>query len=275
MPLEVRSLSHVYRRGEPDEARALLDVNLTMNEGEFVLMSGRNGSGKSTLLQCMSGLAKPMSGVVTIDGRDAAQARDRVGLGVQFPERALFERTLYDDVAFGLKEQGMGGAQIRERVIEALDIVGLEKSLLPSSPQTLSHGQKRLAAIAGIIVSRPKYLFLDEPTAGLDASGKDRIVKALTGLNTDGTTIVVASHDLGHFLGACSRIIILNEGHVIVDCEPRDLISTECLEMTGIKLPHDLVIARELWRRGVLVSDLSPENIAEGIGRICGHENHG
>lgn len=275
MPVALDDVSQVYRRGEPDETWALRDVNLTVGDGEFLLICGKNGSGKSTLLLCMSGLQKPSTGAVTIDGKPAQKARDRIALAVQFPERALFARTLFDDVAFGLLNRGMDEKRVRESVVEAVRTVGLGEELMPVPPASLSHGQKRLAALAGIIAARPKYLFLDEPTAGLDAQGRARIMDVLKRLNSDGVTVVVASHDLAHMIGACRRIVILDEGAVSADCKPEDLISLECLESTGLALPYELTIARALKLRGIMVEGMSPEELAEGVGRMCGHENAG
>lgn len=275
MPIALEGISQVYRRGEPDETWALRDVNLTVSGGEFLFICGKNGSGKSTLLHCMSGLQKPSVGTVEIDGRPAYKARDHIALAVQFPERALFARTLFDDVAFGLRNRGVDEKQVREAVVEAARTVGLGEELLPSSPTALSHGQKRLAALAGIIAARPKYLFLDEPTAGLDAQGRARVLDALKRLNRDGVTIVVASHDLAHMIGACRRIVILDRGTVSAGCKPEDLISLECLESTGLALPYELTVARALRRCGIMVQGMSPEELAEGVGRMCGHENAG
>ena len=190
-----------------------------------------------------------------------------IALAVQFPERALFGHTLYDDVAFGPRNRGMDERQIKSRVDRAIETVGLDKELLNISPRELSNGQKRLAALAGILVTGPKYLFLDEPTAGLDAQGRERVMKILTQLNREGTTIVIASHDLTHMMDVCRRIIIMDGGGIAADCPPQELISLKCLESMGLALPYQLKVARELWRRGVRVEDMSPEKLAEGICR--------
>lgn len=267
MPVSLTGVSYFYGKGEPDETWALRDVSISIGEGEFTVIAGRNGSGKSTLIHCMSGLVKPSKGKVAIDGRDAAASRSLIALAIQFPERALFGHTLYDDMAFGLRNRGMDEKQIKGRVDHAVETVGLDKELSSISPLELSHGQKRLAALAGIIVTGPKYLFLDEPTAGLDAPARERVLKVLTELNRDGMTIVIASHDLSHILGVCRRIIILDDGGVAADCPPTGLISLPCLESMGLALPYPLKVARELWRRGVQVDDLSPETLAEGISK--------
>ncbi|HEY3422776.1 MAG TPA: ABC transporter ATP-binding protein [Methanocellaceae archaeon] len=267
MPISLTGVSHFYRKGEPDETWAFRDVSLSIVEREFTVIAGRNGSGKSTLLHCMSGLMKPSKGTVAIDGKGAAASRGLIALAVQFPERALFGNTLYDDVAFGLHNRGMDEKQIKGRVYRAVEIVGLDKELLNISPRELSNGQKRLAALAGIIVTEPKYLFLDEPTAGLDAPGRMRVLKVLAHLNQEGTTVVIASHDLTNIMGVCRRVVILDRGGIVADCQPQELISLKCLESMGLALPYQLIVARELWRRGVQVEDMSPEKLAEGICR--------
>ncbi len=273
MPISLTEVSHLYRKGEPDETWALRNVSLSIVEKDFAVIAGRNGSGKSTLLHCMSGLVKPSRGRVAIDGNDSAASRSLIALAVQFPERALFGHTLYDDVAFGLRNRGMDEKQIRVRADRAVETVGLDKELLSISPGDLSQGQKRLAALAGILVTEPKYLFLDEPTAGLDAPGRGRVLKLLSELNHRGTTIVVASHDLMHILGVCRRIIILDGGGIAADCQPKELVSLKNLESMGLALPYQLKVARELGRHGVQVDDLSPEKLAEGIRRMCQNED--
>lgn len=273
MPISLTSAGHFYRKGEPDETWAFRDISLSIAEREFTVIAGRNGSGKSTLLHCMSGLMKPSKGEVTIDGQDAAASRSLIALAVQFPERALFGHTLYDDVAFGLRNRGMDEKEVTIRVGLAVETVGLDKGLLNISPRELSNGQKRLAALAGIIVMGPKYLFLDEPTAGLDAPGRARVMGILARLSREGTTIVIASHDLTNVIGVCHRIIILDGGAIAADCRPRELVSHPCLESSGVAIPYQLKVARELWRRGVQVDDMSPEILADGIRRMCPNED--
>ena len=273
MPVSLSHVSHAYRRGEPDEIRALENISLSIGDGEFTLILGRNGSGKSTLLQSMAGLLKPGQGSVTIDGSKPAVSRDSVAYAIQFPERALFEQTLYDDIAFGLHNRGVKEPEVKSQVLTAMDAVGLGRELLWTSPRELSHGQKRLAALAGIIAGKPKYLFLDEPTAGLDAAGRERVLKVLTDLISSGTTIVVASHDLAHFLDQTWRIIILDKGQIAGDLNPENLISMESLESMGLALPYSLKVARMLAKKGIVVKDLSPDTLADGIGRMRENEN--
>ncbi len=166
MALVASGVKVVYSKGEPDEIRALDDVSLNVPEGEFVLIAGRSGSGKSTLLQCLSGLLRPASGKISLDGADAGKSRKLIGLAVQFPERALFEKTLYDDIAFGPRNMGMREDEVNEKVMAAIKITGLDVSLLKGSPRSLSHGQKRLAALAGRHSHKAKISFSGRADGG-------------------------------------------------------------------------------------------------------------
>jgi len=241
MPVAARGISHVYRRGEPDEAGALDGIDLTISDGEFILVAGANGSGKSTLLHCLSGLLRPTKGTVRADGTTA--------LSIQSPERALFADTALEDIAFGPSQYRPGQGRGEKKALEAAENVGLDKSLLGHHPRTLSHGQRRLAALAGVIAMRPRCLFLDEPTAGLDPAAKEQVVETLVRLNKAGTAVVVASHDLAHFMGACSRMLVMGRGKVIFDGKPDGLVSLD--DTQGLALPQSLIVARWLRTRGV------------------------
>ncbi len=269
MPLTAKGVGHVYRRGEPGETRALEDVSLTIGQGEFVLVAGANGSGKTTLLQCLSGLLRPTSGRVEIDGANAVKARGTAALSIQFPERALFAPTVYEDVAFGPANMGNKKEEARERALEAIRRVGLSEELLTSNPWALSHGQRRLAALAGAIAVGPRYLFLDEPTAGLDPMGKRHVVRTLTELNKDGMAIIVASHDLGHLLGTCGRIVVLHNERIAIDGRPDELVSNDGAGSMGLALPPSVRAARWLRLRGFHAPwDVSPEALIELLRRM-------
>jgi len=269
MKLTAEDVCHVYSRGEPDEVKALMIKQMKIEDGEFVVIAGNSGSGKSTLLRCLSGLMKPTLGKISIDGIEARRSRGLVGLAVQFPERALFEKTLFDDVAFGLRNRGFDESEVQKKVLEALNLVGLDEALLESRPRFMSQGQKRLAALAGVIALKPKYLFLDEPTAGLDMTGRHKVLKALAGLNREDMAIIVASHNLAHFTGALSRLVVLESGMIKFDGNPDGLLSMEGLESLGLALPPSLVCARELIKHGIEAEwDAGPEKIAGLLGRI-------
>jgi energy-coupling factor transporter ATP-binding protein EcfA2 len=269
LPVIATGVGHVHRRGEPEEARALDHIDIVIERGEFVLIAGAMGSGKTTLLQSLCGLQRPFEGRVTIDGIEVSKARGAAAMAIQFPERALFADTVLEDVAFGPTNMGMRKEDARQRAIESAGAVGLEEALLARKPSELSHGQRRLAALAGVIAVKPRYLFLDEPTAGLDPRVRSRVVQALVDLNRAGMAIIVASHDLEHFLSICGRLIVLDRGRIMVDGQPDELVSLEDIESLGLALPPSIAAARWLSRRGVAVRwNVSPEELAEHLRRL-------
>ncbi|MDI6897018.1 ATP-binding cassette domain-containing protein [Methanocella conradii] len=271
MPLIAKGLCYTYNRGEPDEVKALNGIDLTIEAGELVLVAGPNGSGKTTLMQCLSGLLKPASGSVIIDGVDAVKC-GFTAMSIQFPERALFERTVLDDVTFGPLNRGKGKEEARQCAIRAIEAVGLGDDALLARPMSLSQGQRRLAALAGVIAAGPRYLFLDEPTAGLDSNGKERVARIMAGLARGGMAVVVASHDLAHLMGVCGRMIVLDKGRVAMDGRPGDIVSLEGLERMGLALPPSAAVARWLRGKGVDAPwDIGPEEAAEHLRRIL-HE---
>jgi energy-coupling factor transporter ATP-binding protein EcfA2 len=242
-------------------APALDSVSLDLKKGELALVCGKNGSGKSTLLCCLAGLVKPSSGHVTIEGEAAERSRRKIGFAVQFPERALFERTAFDDVAFGPRNMVMPADEVQRRVEMAVDAVGLGRDLLNTAPRSLSYGQKRLLAIACAIVHGPEYLFLDEPAAGLDSRGSKRIVELINLLHRDGMTIVVAAHDPVSLLESCSRLIALDDGRIVVDGPP----TFANARRAGIR-SETMELAERLQGRGMKLREtFSPETLAEDI----------
>lgn len=268
MPVIARGLCYTYDRGGPGEARALDGIDLTIGAGEMVLVAGANGSGKTTLLQCLSGLLRPDAGRVVIDGVDATRCCF-IAMSIQFPERALFERTVLEDAAFGPLSKGKGVEEARRCAARAIEAVGLGREAFMADPSSLSQGERRLAALAGALASRPRYLFLDEPTAGLDSKGKARIARVLAGLALEGTAVVVASHDLMNFMGVCGRMIVLDNGRIAMDGKPGDIVSLEGVERLGLYLPPSVAVARWLRCRGVYATwDIGPEEAATHIRRL-------
>ena len=177
--LRTEHLTHIYGKDTPFETAALNDIDYTVEKGELIGLIGHTGSGKSTFIQHLNGILKPTSGKVLLDGEDInasaeslKRARSRVGLVFQYPEYQLFEETVEKDISFGPRNMGLSEEEIKERVLEAADFVEIGESLLSKSPFELSGGQKRRAAIAGVIAMRPEVLVLDEPTAGLDPAGE-------------------------------------------------------------------------------------------------------
>ena len=262
MPIELSQLSHTYLPGSALAYPALGDISLTIQDGEFLGIIGHTGSGKSTLIQHLNGLLLPTSGCVLVDGLDTRekklrkQIRSLVGMVFQYPEYQLFEETVERDVAFGPKNMGLDEAEIATRVNEALRLVGLTPSeFAEKSPFELSGGEKRRAALAGILAMRPKYLVLDEPMAGLDPRGRREILALIESLRSDfGTGIVMVSHSMDDVAMYADRIAVLDKGTLFMVGTPEEVFShsTELLDM-GLNLPQATQLVRALRARGVAI----------------------
>ncbi len=264
MPIEIKHLDHVYMPGSPFETKALDDVTLTINDGEFIGLIGHTGSGKSTLVQYLNGLLKPTKGSVIVDGMDVnsketdiREIRRRVGLVFQYPEYQLFEETVRKDVSFGPRNLGCSEEEIEERVVKACEQVGLNKSMLDMSPFDLSGGNKRRVAIAGVLAMRPRVLVLDEPTAGLDPRGRKELSELIRKLHEEeGNTVVMVSHSMDDVANMTERIIVMNQGHVAMDGTPREVFShpQELIDM-HLGVPAAAQLALELRKRGFKLPD--------------------
>lgn len=239
-------LSYVYDRGMPTERKALTNVDLEIKEEMLLALIGPTGSGKTTLVQHFNGLLRPTTGWVEVDGQrlwqkgiDLKKVRRKIGLAFQFPEFQLFEESIFKDVAFGLRNLGVPEERIDQRVNWALNLVGLTPEKFGSrSPLTLSEGEKRRAAIAGVVAMRPEVLILDEPTVGLDPEGVKCIVDILIRLNSGGTTVIIISHDMDLVARLCGEIIVLDEGRVIKVGTPEGVFSQpEVLRSMRLDLP--------------------------------------
>lgn len=220
--LSMRGVTHLYNKGMPSESKAIDSIDLDIEQGELVGIIGHTGSGKSTLVQHFNGILKPESGTVTVDGVDiwsdkkaTREARFKVGLCFQYPEYQLFEETVYKDIAFGPKNMGLDDNEINKRVKEAASYVGLRSELLDKSPFELSGGEKRRAAIAGVIAMRPKVLILDEPTAGLDPVGRDTILDMIRMYRMQtGSTVLLVSHSMEDVARIATKVAVMNNARL-------------------------------------------------------------
>ena len=260
MAIQIQQLSHTYMPGSQLAYPALGDLSLTIQDGEFLGIIGHTGSGKSTLIQHLNGLLLPTAGSVLVDGLDTRekklrkQIRSLVGMVFQYPEYQLFEETVARDVAFGPKNMGLLEDEIATRVAEALRLVGLNpEEFAEKSPFELSGGEKRRAALAGILAMRPKYLVLDEPMAGLDPRGRHEILGLIESLRREfGTGIVMVSHSMDDVAMYADRIAMLDRGSLFMVGTPEDVFShSEELLAMGLNLPQATQLVRALRARGV------------------------
>ncbi|MDO4720921.1 MAG: energy-coupling factor transporter ATPase [Peptostreptococcaceae bacterium] len=261
MSVVIENLVHVYNPGSPFESTALHGVDLRIGEGEFVGLIGHTGSGKSTLIQHMNGLLKASSGKIFVDGLDITakdvsllEVRKKVGLVFQYPEYQLFEETIYRDIAFGPSNLGLSEEEVHERVVEAMEMTGLDyEKLKDRSPFELSGGQKRRVAIAGVIAMRPSLLILDEPTAGLDPRGRDEILMQLKEIHKrQRNTVVLVSHSMEDISKLVDRIIVMNRGKIEFSGSPREIFRhEERLREIGLGVPKVVELMKALRERGL------------------------
>lgn len=265
MSIIVDNLVHVYNQGTPFESKALSEVNFTIEEGEFVGLIGHTGSGKSTLIQHLNGLLKPTSGKIYINGLDISvkkiklnEVRKKVGLVFQYPEYQLFEETIYKEVAFGPTNLGLSDSEIKERVKEALNLVGMDiEQLKDRSPFELSGGQRRRIAIAGVLAMKPEILILDEPTAGLDPRGRDEILAQIKTLHSKyKITVILVSHSMEDIARLVDKIIVMDKGKVALIGKPREVFKeVQALEGMGLGIPQITNLVRKLREQGIDIRD--------------------
>ena len=258
--LQVKDVSYIYSAGTPFEHRALENVSFSVERGEFIGIIGHTGSGKSTLMQHLNGLLKPMAGQILLDGKDiwsdkklTRQSRFRVGLVFQYPEYQLFEETVYKDIAFGPKNMGLKPEEIDSRVREAAGFVGLTEKQLQVSPFDLSGGQKRRVAIAGVIAMEPEVLILDEPTAGLDPSGREEILRNIEAYRqAKNAAILMVSHSMDDVARLTDRLLVMCDSRLAMDDTPKAVFARaeELVEM-GLSIPHITQVFLQLRKRGL------------------------
>lgn len=262
--LEAKDLTYTYSIGSPFEKTAIDHINLQIEEGEFVGVIGHTGSGKSTLMQMMNGLLEPTSGQILLDGADIwdkktdrRKVRFQVGLVFQYPEYQLFEETVYQDIAFGPKNMKLSEAEIDRRVRETAEAVGLTEEHLKKAPYALSGGQKRRAAIAGVMAMEPKVLILDEPTAGLDPKGRTKILTQLQAYHKrTGCTILLVSHSMEDVARYASKLLVLSQAKVVCYDTPSGVFAqSQSLEGMGLALPQITRIFNGLAEKGIRFDD--------------------
>ena len=264
--LELKNLSYVYGTGTPFEKTAVNNLSLSIEKGEFIGIMGHTGSGKSTLVQMLNGLMKPTSGQVLLDGEDIwANAKDirkirfKVGMVFQYPEYQLFEETVAKDIAFGPTNMGKSGAELEKAVNDAARFTGLKDELLEKSPFDLSGGEKRRAAIAGVIAMNPEVLVLDEPTAGLDPMGRDVLLSQIVQYHKERkNTVILVSHSMEDIARVADKIIVMNKSNLVMFDKTKEVFSKgRELEKIGLRVPQITKIMLELREKGF--------NVPEGI----------
>ena len=282
MSLKLENVSYVYEQGTTSETAAIKNINLEIDKGEFIAIIGHTGSGKSTLIQHFNGLEKATEGTIYYDGEDIQgkdfdlrELRCKVGLVFQYPEHQLFEETVIKDVCFGPKNKGLSKEECLEKAREALSLVGVSEELYEKSPFELSGGQKRRVAIAGVLAMEPEILILDEPTAGLDPAGRDKILECIKKLHDiKGIAIVLVSHSMEDVANYAERIIVMNKGNVMYDDVPKKVFKHyKELEKIGLAAPQITYIMHELKHCGLDVDESiinlneARDNILKSLGR--------
>ena len=258
--LETQQLTYTYSIDTPFEKTAVDHVDLSINEGEIIGLMGHTGSGKSTLIQHFNGLLCPTSGKILLDGRDIwadknkiRDVRFQVGLVFQYPEYQIFEETVFKDIAFGPKNMGLSDEEIKQRVLETAEDIGISEELMERSPFELSGGQKRRVAIAGVMAMRPKVLILDEPTAGLDPAGRDQIFAQIKKYHErNKNTILIVSHSMEDIASFADRILVMNQGKLFCFDETVKVFArAEEIVKIGLDVPQITKVFLELKRRGL------------------------
>ena len=257
--IETKNLTYTYGAGTPFSKTAIEDVNIAIKKGEFIGLIGHTGSGKSTLIQQLNGLLRPTSGTVLLNGKDIwekkkeiRKVRFQVGMVFQYPEYQLFEDTVIKDIGFGPRNMGLSQDEVNQRVMQAVDFVGLDHALLEKSPFDLSGGEKRRAAIAGVIAMDPDVLVLDEPTAGLDPQGRDHLLSQIKAYHKQRqNTVILVSHSMEDIARVADRVLVMNESKVFLFDETGKVFShAKELEQIGLRVPQVTKIMMKLHENG-------------------------
>lgn len=276
MSIKLENLNFVYGQGTVYEKQALTDISLEIPSGRFVGIIGHTGSGKSTLIQHFNGLIRATSGAlyfngenIYADGYNMKKLREKVGLVFQYPEYQLFETDVLTDVCFGPKNQGLSPEECKRRATEALELVGFPEKYYRKSPFDLSGGQKRRAAIAGVLAMKPEVLVLDEPTAGLDPMGRDQILDQISYLHRQtGITVILVSHSMEDIAKYVQQIIVMNKGEKLFDGTPKEVFSHyKELEEIGLAAPQVTYVMHALADRGIPV-DTNVTTVSEAADEI-------
>ena len=257
--IETKNLTYTYGAGTPFSKTAIEDVNIAIKKGEFIGLIGHTGSGKSTLIQQLNGLLRPTSGTVLLNGKDIwekkkeiRKVRFQVGMVFQYPEYQLFEDTVIKDIGFGPRNMGLSQDEVNQRVMQAVDFVGLDHALLEKSPFDLSGGEKRRAAIAGVIAMDPDVLVLDEPTAGLDPQGRDHLLSQIKAYHKQRqNTVILVSHSMEDIARVADRVLVMNESKVFLFDETAKVFShAKEPEQIGLRVPQVTKIMMKLHENG-------------------------
>ncbi len=257
--IRTENLEYIYQKGMPFESVALKNVNLSIKKGSFNALIGHTGSGKSTLIQLFNALLSPTGGKIFIDGEDIRsinpkELRRRIGLVFQYPEHQLFEETVYKDIAYGPKNMGLTESEVKERVLEAAELTGISEDLFDVSPFELSGGQKRRAAIAGVVAMHPSVLILDEPAAGLDPAGRREILSNILHLHasSSGMTVILVSHSMEDAAEIADNIIVMNKGGLFASGTAHEIFSrADELSSIGLDVPEITRITGRLRSLGI------------------------
>ena len=276
MNIKLTNVNYIYNPGTVNEKRAIRDISLEIRENEFIAIVGSTGSGKSSLIQLLNGLKMPSSGTIAYNGKiygndkkALCSIRSKVGIVFQYPEYQLFDETVLKDVSFGPKNMGFSKEEAEEKARDALQKVGLLESAYEKSPFDLSGGEKRRAAIAGILAMKPEILILDEPTAGLDPLGKRELLEFLKKeKNENKITIIMVSHNMDEVAEYAERMIVLSDGKVLLDGEPHEVFKNESiLNEVGLMVPQVTSFCKKIGIEGPITLD-------EAVEAICSEISH-